>query len=159
MEKYELCYDDVKTHKNFLPFLDTLYICELKLKEMLYSLRNSTGTAVVYTFYDRDLNLLYVGKSNNFRQRWSMHRKAKDLQNVRMVVVYTYESMADAAFNESQAIVRKQPAWNSVGKNESYSQYKIPPLDKYVFIYTAQNTGYEGQKKDSNSVKSLEDNH
>lgn len=145
MASYMTHFEGLKVQENFFPYLDTIQLYEEVLFDMKACFRSAAKTPVVYTFHDKDLNILYVGKSNNFRQRWSMHRKAKDLRDVRMVVLYTHKSMADACFNEAQAIVKSQPLWNMVGINETYSEHKIPYVNKYAFIYTAENTGYAGE--------------
>lgn len=135
MEKHITHYDGLKMHTNLLPGLHTIQISEDRFFDMRKIFKTSSRTPIVYTFHDQDLNILYVGKTSNFRQRWAAHRKAKDLSNVRMVIVYTHETMADASFNESQAIVRCMPPWNIHGKNEEYSRNKIAHLDQFIFSY------------------------
>jgi excinuclease UvrABC nuclease subunit len=86
---------------------------------------------VVYMFLDKKDNVLYVGKSTYFATRWSQHvRSEKPITKVNKVILFTYKSVAEAEFVESQFIVANQPAWNKQGLDETLSDYRIPWVDR-----------------------------
>lgn len=97
--------------------------------------RAKVKTPAVYFFYDKDRVCLYVGSTENFRQRWAHHQADKDLSDVRAVEIYTHRTMSEVLFNESQAIVKHQPLWNIRGKDGEYSDIKIPWIERFYFIY------------------------
>lgn len=46
------------------------------------------------------------------------------------VVLFVYDSIAEAEFVESQFIVVHQPPWNKQGKSEALSNYSMPWVNR-----------------------------
>jgi hypothetical protein len=89
----------------------------------------------VYTMRDFNNNPIYVGKTNDFMQRWKRHCKTKSwITEVYIVEVRVYGSHSEALFVESQAILHYLPVYNTAGKSGVLSKIKIPY--KYKFNLT-----------------------
>ena len=90
--------------------------------ELLESLPGSPG---VYLVYDRDDELIYVGKAKNLRRRLSQYRNAvrrKKHRRMRGIVkeatrieIQRAETDLDACLTEMTLIQKYRPRWNIVG--------------------------------------------
>lgn len=81
---------------------------------------------IVYEFYDKYGELVYIGKTTNFCSRWSIHlRSDKPILELGKIVIRAYDSYSEASFVEAQEIAKYKPSWNVHGKEESVSQIDI----------------------------------
>lgn len=97
-------------------------------EEIRAKLVKSVKCPLVYMFLGKGDKVLYVGKTTQFCSRWSQHvRGDKPMLEVKRVVLYLYDSVSDAAFQESQYIIYNQPPWNTQGKNCEPSPRGIQP--------------------------------
>ena len=91
--------------------------------------------AVVYEFYNKQDEIVYVGKTTNFCSRWSMHfRSDKPILDVVRIVIKTYSNYAEASFVEAQQIAKLKPAWNKQGKDEKISRKKMKHKEIFSLV-------------------------
>src|SRR4030095_1218671 len=90
--------------------------------EFLASLPGSPG---VYLFYDRQDELIYVGKGKNLKRRLSQYRNVTRRKKYRRmhhivkeaerVEIQSAETHLDACLTEAMLIQKHRPRWNIVG--------------------------------------------
>jgi len=91
-------------------------------EEFMKSLPDSPG---VYLFYDRQDELIYVGKGKNLKRRLSQYRTAGRRKKYRRmnhivkeaarVEIQSAETHLDACLTEAMLIQKHRPRWNIVG--------------------------------------------
>lgn len=74
--------------------------------------------AVVYRLFDVDDQLLYVGVTENLRQRWTAHAAKPWWPQVARQFVTPYESRSKALADELRAIRTERPLYNQAGTPE-----------------------------------------
>jgi DNA polymerase III subunit epsilon len=95
-----------------------------------YILKKLPETVGIYQFLDREQEILYIGKSNNLRQRAIQHYNSKDLHTSRMLNdtfnVHFSETGSEliALLMESEEIKKHKPPYNRLRK-KSIFKYAI----------------------------------
>lgn len=90
---------------------------------------------VVYLMYDVDGNVVYVGRTDNFKSRWVDHLKSdKPMHNVAQVELRLFDTKPETMFYEAQRIAELQPAWNIAGIGGKLSKQELEPIASFMFI-------------------------
>ena len=83
---------------------------------------------VVYFFYGISDELLYVGRTNNFKKRWNQHLQSeKDMPQIHRVCLHLFDTKPETIFYEAQKIAGLQPKWNISGMDGKVARNTIKP--------------------------------
>lgn len=122
MKDNEYWFED----NSYSPILDMLIIADFK-------------TYVVYSFYDKDKNPIYVGKSINFVDRYDWHRRKPYYQEIEYIGFRQYNNRAEMDLAELFQIQNKLPKYNKSGKfNETLKLVSFQDFSKEE-IFTRSN--------------------
>ena len=69
----------------------------------------------LYRFFDAEDNLLYIGITMAFRERWSQHRRDKEwIDEITTIRLEQYETREELLQAEENAIRQEQPRYNVI---------------------------------------------
>lgn len=83
---------------------------------------------VCYFFFGENDELLYVGKANDFFERWNEHKKQKDISKIKRFEFHEFNSLPDVMFYEAQMILGLSPKWNKKDTKGTMSSLSIAPV-------------------------------
>lgn len=100
-----------------------------------YLLQYSSIINVVYFFYNKNNDILYIGRTNNFCTRWKYHcGSSKPMHEVTEVKVNVFDTKQEVYFYEMQKIAELNPLWNKAILSTTVSVYNILPRDVHSFV-------------------------
>ena len=82
----------------------------------------------VYVFWNEYEQVIYVGRTKNFLNRWRSHKKDSRFISLYKVTVFAYETESESMYSESQGIAHYRPVYNISGVKESKSRIRFNPL-------------------------------
>ena len=90
---------------------------------------NMVGEFCLYRFFDKKMNLLYVGMTNNFGKRLSQHASSKWFDKIEVIKKEFYSSRMECENAETESIKTENPLYNVSKKNSSK---KLKPTTIYL---------------------------
>lgn len=125
------------TIKDIAQELDCAEItCYVNLKDVKVNkhFKDVSKSLVVYEFYNKNKECIYIGQSKSFHRRIIQH-KSKSIwyEEIETIICYVMESFPDMVFMEAQLIIQKQPKYNDRIIESKASKFTIDYLDKITY--------------------------
>lgn len=113
----------------------------MNLEKKIAQFPNKPG---IYLFYDKDGELIYVGKATSLKNRVRSYFRGKKtprpielmIDAVANIKYRTTDSALEAAILEANTIKKKQPKYNVEGKDDKSWNYIVITKDKYPQVKT-----------------------
>lgn len=102
----------------------------------------------VYLFYDKDTSLLYIGKARNLKKRVSSYfrilqkgevKKERLVSQIAMIEVILVGSEFEALLLEADLIKKRQPKYNTIGKDDKHYIYIKITNEEFPRVLFARN--------------------
>ena len=95
----------------------------------------------IYRHFDKDNNLLYIGRSINPLRRLYQHKKSSDwFSDVYTVTMERFDCFDDMVNAEIKAIIEEKPLYNIQHKKKETSSSTKHPYILFSFHFTICNT-------------------
>ena len=129
--KYEPPKPKELNFKNLILYMDN----DLNLVDKLRDYK----CHVVYFFYNSAKELVYIGRTDQFKNRLAQHWDSdKEMKEVAYVELRIFDTKHEVMFYETQKIIELQPKWNKAGLSLSPSKQNLEPLGSVWFESNAE---------------------